>query len=243
MTRIKQIMTSSKMKKTNSVTILAIFSALIIVSSSAVGYAYACSPTSGNHCYAVAQRTVSNDGNKETVTASNLTVPNCNTDFTNIPQWIILNTLRTDWIEVGIGTGLLAGSCQTNDIIYTYSKLNNVGTWGTHGTTTAGTDYTFSLDDTTTNTTWVIKKGTTTLRTIPTSYSNGKGETGAEQTHNSSTSIPVTHLKDISYYNGGWNLWTSNVNLPTPNSPLWRYVCTFSAYHHIHVGSGTQQAC
>lgn len=245
---MKMAMTIKSRQVKNAIIGLTMLSLMLIgISPNLVNNAYASSHCSwSNHCYAVAQRTISNDGNKQTVTIPNLSVPQCvpgspdTTSMTILPQWVIFNTLRTDWIEVGVGEGLLAGSCYGSETVYTYESVNGGG-WGIHSTVTVGNDYTFSMDDTASDRTWNIKKDSTTLRTVSTSYSNGKGEVGAEITHNQNTSVGLTHLKSISYYNGGWNLWTSSVSLPSVDSPLWRYVCT--NYNHIHVGTGTQQTC
>lgn len=236
-----------KSRQTKMATILAVgmfVFAANFATSNLIGNAYGITCSTSSHCYAIAQRTVANDGNKATITAVDLSSPNCNVGtFTATTQWVILNTARTDFIETGIGTGYLNDACQTSDIIYTFSILNGVATWGTHGSTTPGTAYTLSMDDSVTDRSWQMKNGATVLRTVSTSYSNGKGEAGAEQTHTSTTSIPSTDYKDISYYSGGWNLWAGSVNLPTPDSPLWRSFCAFQNYHHMKVGSGTQVFC
>lgn len=219
---------------------------MISLSSSFPFDAYAAKCDVGHHCWAQLQRTVANDGNKMVLTATNLSVPSCstatgNTHFSAVPQWVTFNL--SDFVEVGEGTGYLVNTCQGSDIIYSFSIINNVPSWGLTSSTTAGTAYTLTIDDSATDKTWIVKKGTTTLKTVSTNFSTGQGMVGVEQTHNSTTSIPSTHLGDISYYSGGWNFWLNSVTTPQLDSPMWKYVCTFSPYHEMNVGSGSTVAC
>jgi hypothetical protein len=200
--------------------------------------AYATHCTS--HCYAHAYRTTYNDGNKVTITVPSISSP-C-TSFAVTPNWVVFNSAATDWVEVGIGKGAL-GSCYASETIYTYGKINGAGGWGTHGTATVGSSITFSADDSTTDQTWVIKQGTSTLRTFSsTTYSTGYGDTGVEITADSNT-IASTDISNISYYSGGWNLWLGSVSFPIPSTGMWRVVCTSQNYYHMHAGTGSTVIC
>ncbi len=222
----------------------------ISISGMEMVYADKCSANDvTEHCYTGFYRTGFQDGHKVSVTIPNLTVPNTcgvgTTEFTVLPNWLFLNSMGTDWIEVGVGEGKIAGNCY-NEVIYTFTNVDG-GTggtgFGTHGTLTVGNTYALSIDDSATAKSWKIKKDTTTLRTLVTSYNTGFGSVGIEQTHNSTSSTPLTHLTNISYYNSGWNTWNSgSATAVTPNdTPLSSIICT--ADHHIHVKSGTAASC
>lgn len=206
-----------------------------------------CTTTNGNHCYAVGYRNVQENGVKETTTATSLSVPSCSTSTQNlsvVPTWEVFG-LGSDWAEVGLGTGYLSNACRTNTI-YTFTMDNGVATWTIPGSFTVGTQYTFSIDDTATSGTWVIKKNGSTLTSDVTSYpyAYGFGQTGGEITSTSSTAIPSTAIRSISSYSGGWNLWsTTNTSEPTPDSPMWRSICSGQADYGMNIGSGTVVTC
>lgn len=215
----------------------------VSISTSIIGTAYADHCSNTVHCYAGYQRSTYNDGNKYTAVITNLTIPNScgvgTTEFTTIPNWIKFNAMGTDWIEVGYAEGKIAGNCYS-EVLYTFTSVDggSGGTgFGTHGTLTVGSTQTLSMDDSTVAKRWDIKKGTTTIRQLSTSYNTGYGLVGAEITHNSATSVPLTHLTAVSYYNSGWNLWATSPTAAPSHGILSEIICT--NYHHIHLQSGT----
>jgi hypothetical protein len=215
---------------------------IVSMTAAIMGNVYADHCSASNHCYAGFSRTVTNDGNKYTVTVTNLTIPNTcgvgTTEFTAIPNWILLNSMGTDWIEVGFAEGKIAGNCYS-EVLYTFTSVDggSGGTgFGTHGTLTVGNTYTLSIDDGTVAKRWDIRKDTTIIRQLSTSYNTGYGRVGGEITHNSATSVPLTHLTAVSYYSGGWNQWATSPN-SAPEHVLDGIICT--NYHHIHIKSGT----
>ncbi|MGI0057459.1 MAG: hypothetical protein ACREAK_08825 [Nitrosarchaeum sp.] len=200
-----------------------------------------CSSAQGNHCYATGKRTVTNDGNKVTMKASDMTVVNCNTDWALSPQWVRFP--NNDWAEVGIGTGNLNGLCITNEKIYTYHHVGADLGWNIYSTATPGTSYTFSIDDGLTNTYWQIKQGSTLMEIVPSTQASGSGEVGTEITKGTAT-IPVVHMSGIQYLNTFWSTWTSSVSLSKSSqtdNPLNYLSCT--NYYHLHFGSGTLSPC
>lgn len=238
-------------KQQTQIILGAVLVAVIAISISGIETAYAgkCGATTlADHCYTGYYRTGFQDGHKASVTVTDLTVPNtCGVgtkEFTALPNWLLLNSMGTDWIEVGVAEGKIAGNCY-HEVIYTFTNIDG-GTggtgFGTHGTLTVGNTYALSIDDSATAKSWAIKKDTSTLRTLVTSYNTGWGMVGIEQTHNSTSSTPLTHLTNISYYNSGWNTWASgSATARSSDSPLSSIICT--ADHHIHVKSGTAATC
>lgn len=245
-----EIKMKTSQKKNTTMLTVGILTLMISASSFvSIGSANAvtCAPPNGSHCYAIGYRSAQENGVKDTVTATSLSVPSCSGSTQNlsvVPTWELFG-IGSDWAEVGLGTGYLNGACRTNTI-YTFIMNNGVPTWTIPGSFTVGTQYTFSIDDTATSGTWVIKKNGSTLTSDATSYpyAYGFGETGGEITSSSSTAIPATSIRSISSYSGGWNLWgTTNTVEPTPDSPMWRSICSGQADYGMNIGSGSVVTC
>lgn len=207
-------------------------------------YAATCSWPNTDHCYATGTRTSNNDGNKATLVAANISTPSCSSTtphLTAVPLWI--GFPNTDWVEVGYATGRINGVCDGNDVIYTYKSVAGVKAWTTHGTITPGSTYTFSIDDSTSNTTWKIKQGFTQLNSIATTHASGAGKLGSEVTSGSAT-VSKVHDDNISYYSGGWVPWSTGVSMfksTQTDNPLNYLVC--STYSHLHFGTNTLTPC
>lgn len=195
-----------------------------------------CTTASGDHCYSVLRKNGFYDGNKASITGQDLFIScsDANPNLAATPLWTRFP--NGDWLETGMITGRIAGTCQ-GDMIYSYSKILGVGAWGQHGSYTNGITYVMSIDDASSNVIWNIKKNGSTLRSIGTTYTNAQSEVGAEVTDDVAT-VPKTKFNNIQYYSGSTQTsWTTDITNFANHPPLSKTIC--NNYYNINFGTDT----
>ena len=132
----------------------------------------------------------------------------CNNDhhMVSLPLWIRFNDLT--WVEVGVGEGRMDGDCETSETFYTYD--GDAEEWELHGSASTSTTYALKITHTS-GTDWDIYRDTTNIDTITGNYGVGRGEIGAEITHEDAIIADQRRDEiDRQYIDGGaWLSWNS----------------------------------
>lgn len=226
-----------------------LFGILVVPSLISEADAFHCDTT--NHCYANYKNTSfnTNYGVKADVTAANVYAPCGSTHhLTAVPIWMNFGGSPTEWLEIGYGTGWIATdtTCQTGDILYYFTKIDNVPTKANLGTITNGNTYALKIERTSTSEQWKIYLDGSLKRTeSSTGFNTGRGEAGGEMTDHNGI-IDLADFDNVqrktSTSGSSWTNWiSSSASTVTQDSPPYRDTC--SSFWHFAIGTSSGTNC
>jgi len=207
--------------------------------------------STSTHCYANYKNISfnTNYGVKADVTAANVYAPCGSTHhFTSVPTWMNFGGNPAEWLEIGYYTGWINTdtSCQTGDVFYYYTKIDNIPAKANLGTITNGNTYALKIERTTTNEEWKIYLNGSLKRTESgTGFNTGRGEAGGEMTDHNGI-IDKADFNNVqrktSTSSTSWTNWlSSSASAVTQSSPPYRSTC--ASFWHFAVGTSAGTTC